>query len=196
MFFFHPFQFLFGFSLQAHLNSLHIFSYYGWTPWPTSRESARLFVSLSGWEIQSSENLPSLVLSIRDIPKEPQIRPELLLVWSWLIQVGFDWVPEMRFLISIFSSCHNSKPKPAKDAFFCLVLFQFDAELCEHVREKQWDRRMSLLETLHSVPLRSDSYRKAHNVCWEKRRFKSFSSCLGHPAKQPLSGDQGVWWVV
>ena len=43
-----------------------------------SRESGRRFASLSGWEIQRSENLLSLVLSIRDIPKESQIRPDLL----------------------------------------------------------------------------------------------------------------------
>jgi len=123
MFFFHPLQFLFGFSLQAHLKSLHIFSYYGWPPQPTSRESARLFVSLSGWEIQSSENLPSLVLSIRDIPKESQIRPELLLVWSWLIRVGFDWVPEMWFLISILVPATIPSPNLPKMPFSVLFCF-------------------------------------------------------------------------
>ena len=51
----------------------------------------------------------------------------------WLIKcLG---LAKMRFLINVFSSCHNAKSKPAEDAFFCLVLFRFGAEGCEHVNK-------------------------------------------------------------
>lgn len=87
------------------------------------------------WEAQRSGNLPFIALSIRDMP--PRVAnqgwscSQRLAVAPGHAVFGFGWVSMMGFLMSILSF----KPKPAGDASFCLVLFHFHAEWCEHVNK-------------------------------------------------------------
>lgn len=102
----------------------------------------------------------------------------------------------MRFLINTFSSCHNSKPKPAKDAFFCLVLFQFDAELCEHVRNSNGMGARHCWK-LYTAPLWSDSYRIT--VCmWRGGDSSHFQAALDFLLSNPWVGTRlsggGLGW--